>query len=288
MSRIIVSRAKFTNGLVSGEVLSTETIEVSSVSQAVSAAAGSEEVWSITIEDPVSIWAMFGDDPVAEADQGRLLTGPGTFNFAAKAGEKVAFLQENAVPLERYAEASNVVEPSVSGTPRVGQTLTGDPGEWKGNPAPVVTYGWLVGDEVVSEGATTLVLTEDMLNLPIVFQVTATNEFALVTMQTEPVLIEYAPENLDPPSIAGDPVVGGALMVNSGFWRAHPAPEFNFQWKHYFEDMAPTPIEGANAPLYIPTEDDVGRQLICTVIVSNSVDTVELDAGPTDAVTAAG
>lgn len=88
---------------------------------------------------------------------------------------------------EVFAPA-NVAPPSITGTAKVGETLTGDDGEWSGTPAPVITRQWNA-DDIAIEGATgsTYDLVEGDENAEITITVTATNSAGSASETSAPV-----------------------------------------------------------------------------------------------------
>ena len=75
------------------------------------------------------------------------------------------------------------------------------------------------------------------------------------------------PENLVPPSISGDPRVGGTLTCDRGRWDDSPdAPyAYDFFWVRGFGDA----IDGADSPAYVVTAEDAGVELLCVVHALN-------------------
>ena len=75
------------------------------------------------------------------------------------------------------------------------------------------------------------------------------------------------PENLVPPSISGDPRVGGTLTCDRGRWDDSPdAPyTYDYFWVRGFGDA----IDGADSPAYVVTAEDAGVELLCVVHALN-------------------
>ncbi|WP_028062705.1 calcium-binding protein [Solirubrobacter soli] len=75
------------------------------------------------------------------------------------------------------------------------------------------------------------------------------------------------PENLVPPSVSGDPRVGGTLTCDRGRWDDTPdAPyEYQYFWVRGFGD----PIDGAESATYVVTGDDADVELLCVVHALN-------------------
>lgn len=72
-----------------------------------------------------------------------------------------------------------------------------------------------------------------------------------------------APVNTDAPSITGSPVVGQTLTANAGIWTGNNIV-YSYSW--YKNDE---PIYGANSSTYVPTSNDVGYSIFCSVSADN-------------------
>ncbi len=81
------------------------------------------------------------------------------------------------------------------------------------------------------------------------------------------------PANTSPPVIGGEPVEGETLNCNAGTWTG--GPSFTFRW---LRDGVPIP--GATGPTYTLTADDVGKQIVCRVVATNSAGTGEASSSP--------
>jgi hypothetical protein len=114
------------------------------------------------------------------------------------------------------AVPSLVTEPSLSGDPRVGSTLTADPGTWS-DPAATLSYAWLRchgngrGSCLPIDGATgtSYVLTLDDEGFRMGFEVTAANAAGNTIADSAPT-DPVGPAALgDPQPVTGDPSVAG-------------------------------------------------------------------------------
>ena len=153
--------------------------------------------------------------------------------------------------------------PTITGTPRVGATLTAVPGTWTAG--TTFTYQWLVGDVTV-DGATasTFVPRPGDVGKTVTVAVTGTapgyEPATRTSAPTAPVtngVISPAPF----PTVLGRPQVGKELSVVLGTWQA--GTTFTYQWR-----VDGQPAAGATAPTYTPVAADLGK--VVTVAVTGS------------------
>jgi hypothetical protein len=135
------------------------------------------------------------------------------------------------------AAPSNTTSPAVSGTAKVGQTLTVSNGTWSGSPTGY-TYHWQRCTSSTSctdiAGATnqSYVVRAADAGRTLRAVVTATNADGSSTAnsnQTATVAASGGPVNTVRPSISGDAVVGGTLTVDVGSWNGSPT-SYSYQW----------------------------------------------------------
>lgn len=179
------------------------------------------------------------------------------------------------------------VIPTITGSPRVGQRLTGITGTWLGYPTPALTYEWErcatnvseTGDETdctVIEAAVsrTYLLTQADASFFIRFVVTGTTGDTAVTVKSDTTgLVSARPLPANPiPSIQGDPLVGEPIMVSSGTWTASPEASITFAWRRCTSTTNATlctSIAGATAAEYTPVDADGGKFLRVVVTAQN-------------------
>lgn len=120
-------------------------------------------------------------------------------------------------------------EPTITGTPAVGQTLTAAAGTW--GPAPVeLSYRWYAGGTVVGSGST-LALGADQAGAVITVAVTGTKAgYASATRTSAPTsAVAKGTLTSTVPTIGGSTTVGGTATVDAGAWG--PAPvALAYQW----------------------------------------------------------
>ena len=170
----------------------------------------------------------------------------------------------------------NTVSPTITGKPRVGQTLSSSQGEWQGSPTSFF-YGWLRCDRngascTAIGGATdpTYVLTPDDVDHRIRVEVTAQNADgaspAARSAATKVIRIPV-PVSTAKPQISGTAREGQILTATSGTWDGSP-DSFAFQWKRCLNGQC-TAIPGATASTYLLGSADVGTRIRVRVTATN-------------------
>jgi hypothetical protein len=189
----------------------------------------------------------------------------------------------------------NTALPSISGVPRVGETLSTDNGSWTGSPT-MFSYDWQACDNLgnctdIGTNSSSLLLDASDVNDTIQVIVTATNLIgpsSVTSNSTEPV-VTTGPVATTAPSISGNAVEGQTLSANPGLWDDQGAPvSFSYQWSRCDADGENcSPIGGAIAQTYLLGSGDVGSTIYVTVTAtdaSNNQNTADSDV--TDVVTA--
>jgi hypothetical protein len=147
--------------------------------------------------------------------------------------------------------------PTVSGTPRVGETLTAEPGTW-GPDGVALEYEWFA-DGTLIEGADgpALVLGADQLDALITVRVTGSKDGYTPESATSEQVGPVAAGILTTakPTITGSPWVGVPLTAAPGAWG--PAPvDFSYEWF-----VGGERVEGATGPSFVPRTGDVGKSV---------------------------
>lgn len=119
--------------------------------------------------------------------------------------------------------------PTITGTARVGATLTAAPGSW--TPGTSLGYQWLVGGQPAS-GTTGTTFTPGPADVgkPVTVQVTGTYGAWARTVSTSAATsaVVRAPLSSSRPKVTGKAKVGKRLAVRTGTWTAGTG--FRYQW----------------------------------------------------------
>lgn len=173
---------------------------------------------------------------------------------------------------------ANDVAPTISGLPRVGQTLTASDGTWTGVPTPTQTRQWQRCDASGSgcqaiPGATgmTYLTTPIDAGKTLRVEVTSVNSGGTASQATSATAqITEAPRNSAAPAITGLTEVGETLSVTDGTWTGFPSPTLTRRWQRSdFESGPWSDIPGATTGSYLVTETDASRYLRAVVSASN-------------------
>lgn len=172
-------------------------------------------------------------------------------------------------------------EPSISGTPLEGNTLTGDKGEWTGA-GITFTYQWLRCDAnaancqpIQGANTTTYKLVSADLGSTVRFQVTGKNAGGSTVKQSNPTGLvttnNGAPASSKPPTISGTPVVGNDLTAATGTWVGDTPITYSYQWLRC--DNAGNACKNADKgtqATYRVVKGDVGKTMRVKVTAKNA------------------
>lgn len=170
----------------------------------------------------------------------------------------------------------NLVAPSISGNPAVGNELSVLPGEWSGVPSPTFGYQWRRGGNDIPGALAPMYTTISPADIGMAVNcvVTATNSEGFASADSDDILVTQAPANIMAPVVSGTASVGNVLTITNGTWTGTPAPSFSYQWRR---DGAA--ISGATAATYKTVDPiDVGASIDCLVTASNSAGSASADS----------
>lgn len=180
------------------------------------------------------------------------------------------------------AAPTNSVEPTISGSPAQGQTLTAAPGTWTGD--PTFAYQWLRcppsggasdGSDCATIGVTTAsyVVAAGDVGFRLRVKVTATNaegQTAATSNATAAVTTQAGPPNTAPPTITGTTVVGEALTANPGTWTG-AGITFAYLWSRCdATGAACVDITTATQSTYTLVTADAGKTVRVKVTATNT------------------
>ena len=134
----------------------------------------------------------------------------------------------------------NTSLPTVSGTPRQGQVLTGQPGSWNGNPGDY-NYYWLRCDrngascaQIGGANNAKYTLASSDVGNTLRFRVDAKNGGGTTTAYSVPTAVIAAaadlPRNTSRPTISGTAVVNRVLTMRAGTWTGTQPITYRYQW----------------------------------------------------------
>ncbi|WP_068112942.1 carboxypeptidase regulatory-like domain-containing protein [Nocardioides dokdonensis] len=167
---------------------------------------------------------------------------------------------------------SNRTAPRITGTPRVGETLSTTDGTWTNEPTSFA-YQWLA-DGVAIAGATrsTQQLSDAETGKRITVRVTASKagltSGTATSAPTEAVTTGPI-TNKTLPVISGTAAPGGTLRSSTGTWDPSTGLTFSYQWR---ADGAP--IAGATSPSIVVTESMAGKAVAVAVTATRGAESV--------------
>ena len=192
-----------------------------------------------------------------------------------------------AGPIAGAAPAVTVA-PAITGTAKIGQTLTASTGTWTGTPAPSYAYEWQLcsgGTCTAISGATssTYVLPDADYSEAVEVVVTATNSVGHSSSTSAPTgdILGESPELTLGPAITGTATVGQVLTTSTGTWTGYPVPTLAYQWQDCLtatqpSDVTPdgapgcTDIAGATGTTYTLASTDYGYYVRVLVTATNA------------------
>ena len=175
---------------------------------------------------------------------------------------------------------TNGQAPSISGSARDGELLTGDRGTWTGTQPISYAYQWRRCDgsgencsDIAGATALTYTLTTADVSKRIRMAVTASSPAGSTTATTQPTqpITTVPPANTQDPTISGTARDGQTMTASTGTWTGTQPIVFTYQWQRcdsYFgtcEDIA-----GAHGATYELTSPDVGSTVRAKVTGTNS------------------
>lgn len=178
---------------------------------------------------------------------------------------------------------TNVTEPRVSGTPRVGQVLRTTRGTWEGTEPITYDYRWFRCEgpgapdasncqRISNASDNTYVLRQADAGFRIRSQVVASNADGRATATSNPTNVVTAarPVNTTEPSISGTARVGSTLQANRGQWAGDQPITYSYVWlRCSAQGDNCSEIQGANDTSYEVRDADTGRTIRVRVTARN-------------------
>jgi hypothetical protein len=203
----------------------------------------------------------------------------------------------------QQAVPSNTAQPTISGTPAVGQTLTGTQGTWDNSPTSY-SYQWVRcnssggapdgSDCNAIGGATTTgyVVSSADVGYRLRFRVTASNGDGQQTAASNATSLVTAqqtgPPNTAPPTISGQAVVDQTLTASPGTWTG-TGITYAYAWQRCDTAGANcATIGGATATTYKLVDADAGHTLRVQVTAKDATGENSVTSDKTATVTTGG
>jgi len=159
---------------------------------------------------------------------------------------------------------SNTVAPAVTGTARVGQTLSTTDGTWSNTPTSY-TYQWKRnGSNIPGATNNTYLLVTADGGTSVICVVTATNAIGSTSANSNTISVEGVPVNSVAPSISGTLQIGQTLTSSTGTWSNNPT-SYTYQWKRGGSN-----ISSATNSTYVLVDADDGQDITVSVVGVNS------------------
>jgi hypothetical protein len=186
------------------------------------------------------------------------------------AGVPVLSTVTNVLPISGVGDQalSATTAPTVTGTAKIGKTLTVAGTEWNQD-GVTTTYQWL-RDGAPINGATSPSYTLVPVDLDSAISAKATGKKdgftdGVVTSNSKTAVVGDPIAWTRQPAVSGTAKVGRQLTADPGAWGAGETPLFSYQWKRNG-----TSIPGAVAQTYQVDATDIGQSLTVTITAARA------------------
>ena len=186
-----------------------------------------------------------------------------------------------------------ITYPTITGTAREGESLTGSTGAWTGAPSSFA-YEWGRCNEnscepIAGAASQTYALTSADVGHYVYFVVTATNitGSGQAYAETNSIVRPRGPANTYPPQIGGGARIGERLRASQGIWRGVLPIQFRYQWQTCDAGGSVCQdLPGAIFDSLDVTRGHVGKRLRVVVTGVNEDGATSAASAPTDVVAA--
>ena len=197
-------------------------------------------------------------------------------------------------------------EPTVTGSPVQGQTLTGTTGSWSGTTPIAYAFQWVRcgTDGGAPDGSNcafisgakgqNYTLTGDDVGRRIRLRVTATNSAGVQTAAsnvtaTVAAAAVTAPKNTKEPSVSGTAKQGQTLTANVGGWSGSAPIGYAYQWLRCDGNgNGCVTLGGQTKPTFVPGASEVNSRIRVRITATNSRGSAAATSNPTAPVQSSG
>jgi hypothetical protein len=288
--------------LATGQPVSTAAPAVSGTPQQGQTLTASTGTWSPSATSYAYQWqwALAGSSQwhnTAGATSATFVPGTGALGLklrvqitAANAGGQGASTSAAVGPIASGAPA-NTTAPTVSGTFRVGQTLTATAGSWSPT-ASSFTYQWQrstnsgsTWTNILGATAARYVTTMADANADLRVLVAGMNLYGAghATAAAPVGPVSGTPYSVSVPVVTGTPRQGQPLTASTGVW-SPGGTSYQYQWQR-LSSGSWVSVAGATAATYWPGAAALGEQIRVQVTAVNPYGQVTVNSGATGAVT---
>jgi hypothetical protein len=218
------------------------------------------------------------------------------WRYVGAAAAALALLAGGSAQGARLVAPANTSLPTISGTPRAGETLTAASGAWSGTSPISFAYRWQRcdknGNSCNNTSATNQAYTlqKGDAGRRLRVSVTASNSDGSANAVSAPSAVVAAgllPENTSLPAISGTAKAGSTLTASTGTWKNNPT-SFTYQWRRCSAAGNNCNGAGAKKNTYELTGADVGATIRVRVRARNQFGDELAQSAQTAVVAAAG
>ncbi|MFL5838888.1 MAG: fibronectin type III domain-containing protein, partial [Thermoleophilaceae bacterium] len=222
-----------------------------------------------------------------------------TIMVAATATNSAGFASATSGPTAAVAPVApaNIKLPTVTGSAKLGATLTANAGTWSGTTPITYAYQWQscaadgsgCADLAGATAATYGVQPSDFGNRLHVVVTASNGTGASSATSADTDAVVAAPVNTAAPTISGTPDGVSTLSADSGTWSGSTPIDYAYQWQSCASDGSGcVDINNATSASYRPTASDVGNALRVQVTASNVAGSAQAASDVTAPVSASG
>lgn len=192
-------------------------------------------------------------------------------SVSASADEALRFTADASIvvpfPVDPSSVLGAITPPTVSGTPRVGSTLTASAATWTRPGTRTVVTWYRDGVLIAGASGTTYTLTAADMGTRVTARATATTSTCRAASISSTPTATITPgvlSNTTKPSVVGTAKVGAMLTANPGTWSVTGVSS-TYQWLRNG-----LPLAGATGATYTPTPADRGATIAVRVTASRA------------------